>query len=457
MRCLVCDHDDWQNVDEYRDLQKHDDKPVGMSMCKNCGFVSYPKKYKSKDQIKEYYRKQYRGAPPTFNNLVTGERKLQYHQHFLKEVFMKWHDNKTKPVIGEVGSAIGMALNMYVQLFPECSVHGTEWDVPSRMVAFHEFGVRLGEELPQQFKYDLIQTYKVAEHQLDVDLELSMYHSLLKDDGYLYISVPTWFEELCNFGTGGFDLEYYYHVDHINVWTKKLFESVLKKAGFQVIKYDGYMYGDTYLCKKTEPQALTSEDFEKPEEILEKLKRVKQAFVHFRKNEFEQAIGQWPRFPIAWSGLYEFTRKDLHQKHGGDGKAIIKDFVGRCEMALGDHSEVDRLRADLCMRYGMYDQAAEVIDRALQKKPNQAGTLMQLAHCFRQMAQSTPDPEKRLQWFMTARNICRQAAQVDKSAMMEAVNWSLVDSTNMPIDDTIEFLKKQAQQKPQEVENGKSL
>lgn len=458
MRCIVCDQNDWENVDQYRDLAKHDDKPINMSICKNCGFVSYPFKYKNKSEIKEYYLEQYRGAPPTFNHFVTGERKLHYHQHFLREVFAKWQENKTKPVVGEVGGAIGMALNMYVQLFPDGEVHGTEWDLKSRAVAFHEFGIRLGEELPADKKFDLIQTFKVAEHQLDVDQELEQYHKQLKDDGYLYISVPTWFGELCNFGTGGFDLEYYYHTNHINCWSKKLFESVLKKTGFQIIKYDGYMYGDTYLCKKTEPQALTRHDFENPEQVKEWMDAIKKAHSFFKQNRFEDALKLWPNFPMAWSGYYEYNRKELHKQHDGNGKAIVADVCGRAEKGMGDNAELDRIKIDIYMRYGFFDLAVECLEKNLQKKPNQAGPLLQMSHCFRRMAESVSDPDRKIEYLMTARNICRQVTHLDKSAQIEAMNWALVDSTNLPIDDTIDFLRKKQQQQQQKgVQNGSKV
>jgi len=288
MTCVICDHDEWMDVDHLRDLEKKDNKKIGMAICKSCGFISYPSKYKSKEEILAYYRKNYRSGPPTFNNFVTGTRKLHYHSFFLKEVFQLWNDNKKEaPVIGEVGAALGMVLNMYREIFPKAEVHGTELTVSYRNVAFHEYGIRLGDELPQDKKYDLLMTYKVAEHQMDIDKELFNYRDLLKDDGYLYISVPTWFEVLENFGLGGFDLGYYYHPDHINAWSKKLFESLLKKTGFQIIKYDNYMYGDTYLCKKTEPVALTKDDFEDYQDIIKKMETIKKISELFKRNKFK--------------------------------------------------------------------------------------------------------------------------------------------------------------------------
>ena len=156
MRCVVCSSNDWENVDEYRDLQKHDGKDVGMSICKTCGFVSYPEKYKTDEEIKEYYRKDYRGGPPTYGNIVTGRRKLGYHEHFLKEVILKWRDDKVKPVIGECGSAIGMVMHWFKQVVPGCEVHGTELTTNYRRVAKNEYGIELKEDFDLTKKYDLI-------------------------------------------------------------------------------------------------------------------------------------------------------------------------------------------------------------------------------------------------------------------------------------------------------------
>lgn len=443
MRCVICDQNDWEDVDQFRELKANDGKKVGMSLCKTCGFVSYPNKYKTKEEILAHYRTNYRPGPPTFNNFVTGERKLQYHHHFLQEVFKLWTDNKKeKPVIGEVGSALGMALNMFRQLFPKAEVHGTELTVDYRMVAFHEFGVRLGEELPDDRKYDLLMSYKVAEHQLDIDLELKKYYGMLKDDGYLYISVPTWFKELCNFGTGGIDLEYYYHPDHINAWTQKLFESLLKKTGFQIIKFDDYMYGETYLCKKTTPQELTTADYENPDTIKQLMGLIKEAFGFFAQNKFENALEKWPKFPVAWQANYEHSRQKLHEAHGGNGQAIADEICGRMRAALGEsHAEIDRMRADIYMRYNMFGEAVEVIDGSLQKKPNQAMQMLLLAQCFRRMADTHPDPDKQIEYRLTARDICRKVVHLDRGAMMEACNWALYDNSRIPVDDFIDFVK----------------
>ena len=193
MRCPACNGTEWKNVDQYRV------KPEGMSACQNCFFVSYPKKYKTEEEIKEYYRKEYR-QPPTAANLFSGERKLYYHEVILKPLIEEWKaQGLTKPVVGEVGSAIGMFLNWMKIKMPEAEIHGTELTTSFRRVAFHEFGIQLNEEFDFTRRYDLVVSYHVLEHQLDPDIMLARYAHTLSERGVMYLSTPVWFREATNF------------------------------------------------------------------------------------------------------------------------------------------------------------------------------------------------------------------------------------------------------------------
>ncbi len=229
MRCIVCDHTEWKNVDQVRI------KPQGLSQCTHCGFFSYPDKYKTEEEIKEHYRKEYRGAP-TVHNALTGERKLHYHDSFLSPLFQSWKEQGlTNPVIGEIGSAMGMFLNWIKQQIPGAEVHGTELTTTFRRVAKHEFGIDLVEDFDFTKQYDMIASYHVLEHQLDADVMLKKYRDCLKDSGVMYLSTPVWFREALNFGAPGFDIEYYWAPDHINAWSEGHLEYIIQKAGLQII------------------------------------------------------------------------------------------------------------------------------------------------------------------------------------------------------------------------------
>jgi hypothetical protein len=112
-RCIICDSVGlWKNVDQYRQ------KAHGMAMCTQCGFITYPEIVSDHAKMVEYYREEYR-EPPTYQNLLTGERKLHYHDAFLAPLFEEWRKTgKTSPKICEVGAAFGLALTWFRKQFP---------------------------------------------------------------------------------------------------------------------------------------------------------------------------------------------------------------------------------------------------------------------------------------------------------------------------------------------------
>ena len=79
-----------------------------MAICLDCGFVSYPDRYKTKDEIIKYYENDYRSAPQ-IGNVYTGQRKLHYHSKVLTPVFNRWIETgNKKPVVSDIGAAFGM-------------------------------------------------------------------------------------------------------------------------------------------------------------------------------------------------------------------------------------------------------------------------------------------------------------------------------------------------------------
>lgn len=274
MRCFICDETNkWKNVDNFRmKSQKLNEKtkklePVGMEICMSCGVVSFPSRYQSPEAIKEYYRNSYRAAPSSAG-LFTGERKLQYHEFFLKPLFESWKEaGITKPVIGEIGSAFGMFLNWVRGKFPEADLHGTELTKTYRRIAYHEYGLKLEEDFDTSKKYDLIVSYHVLEHQVDPDKMLKQYADCLKETGVFYLACPIWFREIANGASvPGFDLDYYWAPDHINSWSEKHLEYLIAKAGLEIVYKNDDIYGNTYILKRTTKEAVKPEF--NPEENL---------------------------------------------------------------------------------------------------------------------------------------------------------------------------------------------
>lgn len=433
LNCPICHKNEWENVDRYRI------KAQGMNLCHGCGFVSYPEKYKDKAAVREYYRKEYRPAP-NINNLYTGQRKLHYHGAFLQELISKWAgEGKTAPVITDVGAAMGMfaawwkngpRLPSGAPAFPDADINGVELTTSFRRVAYHEFGVKLTEDLDTTKQYDLISSYKVLEHIFDPDKELELYRNQLKPDGYLYISVPVWFEKLSNFGVGGWDIEYYYHPDHVNAWSRAHFEYILRRAGFKIIKEDHDTYDSTYLCsigEETKP-ALPLPAYDMIGNHLAKIHAADEAL---RRKNWDLAVELWPRFPVARRARYEFSRADAHKAGGYDW--IKRHHIDPWLQI--DPGCIDGLTfaADVALRYDQFDDCLGYLKQCLQIHTNSESHLSMLGNVYRAMAQKAPNEEKKIELFGQALGISRAIRNNSLQSMPQAVTWAYNDASMIPI------------------------
>lgn len=426
-RCLVCEkNDQWENVDQYRI------KPSGMCICKSCGFVTYPARLKNKDTLKNYYQHDYR-KPPTIANHFTQERKGHYHKAFLHPLFKKWKDeNKAATIVTEIGAAYGFFLHHIIRgAFPDAQLFGTELTKSFVANAWEEFHIKLSDDFDASKKYDLIASYKVAEHIPDVDKELRKYAECLTEDGVLYISVPIWFKYMTNFGVQGFDVEYYYHPDHINTWTQAHFEYLLKKAGLEITQQNHCYYDSTYLCKRNDSLMDVKPDFQPYSKVVEKMDAIKKAWDFFSAKKYKEACEAYQGFPLAWSAHYEMNRKQFHEL----GWATIKDqFIKVALATMPDSIEVVLLCTDISMRYSQWDDALNLIEHGLKMSPQNPGALKALAHVFRQIAvdaENNKDHKKAFVFFRKARNTGRHLCSVSSQARDEAVTWVLNDNARM--------------------------
>lgn len=421
MKCPNCGENHWEDVDHLRM------KPQGMALCLSCGFVSYPSKWKSLEEIKEHYRTSYRN-PPSHANLFACERKNHFHHKFLVDTFEGWKkEGKDAPVICEVGAAFGFSLHFFRSIFPKADLNGTELTTSMRRNAAHEFGIRLTEEIDESKTYDFIMTYKVLEHQFEPLKELERYRKLLKPDGLLYISVPTWFKSLYNFGMSGFDLEYYFDPNHINVWTREMFESLLGRAGFEIVKSDQIIYSSTYLCKVGEPKTDTVKH--DPTLIRAALANIKAAFLAFNDNDFKKAISIWADYPQAWASHAEMSRKLLAEKGWqGFNEEIIEPALKACP----ESSDILVMATDFAMRAGEFTTAIKFAEQALLAKPENPTSLNQLANIMREMALRAKDERERLHYFDQARQIARHWRNVSTQHFKEATDLILFLNSKLP-------------------------
>ena len=427
MICPMCRDEKatWENVDKYRI------KPEGMAICSSCGFVSYPEKYKTKQEIIDYYKAEYRN-PPQVNNLYTGQRKLHYHAAFLSSVMDEFKKKKIEsPVVTDIGAAFGMFLKWFRDFFPKADVNGVELTESFVRNAWHLYNIKLTDDFDDSKKYDLISSYKSLEHILDPDIELTRYIDALKDDGYLYLSVPIWFRKLNNFGASGWDIEYYYSTNHINVWNLEQFKALVQVCGGKIVKEDHDIYETTYLIKRdtslrTSDRSSLKQNVDKIKEDMNKIFTVNEAYETANYNE---AIKIWPNFPHAHVARYENDRKKWNDL-GFD--VFYKEVIQRALKDCPNDSDIEYLAADVCMRYNQYEMAIDHLNRCHELRPNAPHVYISLGNIFRAMAKNAPDKETREKYIIEARKVSEMLKTTSAQHVAESTNNILNDNANLP-------------------------
>ena len=424
-RCIICDQvGQWENVDRFRH------KETGMSLCKKCGFVTYPKICDDLKGMKDFYRDEYR-TPPTKENVFSSERKLHYHINFLKDQIDTWSKSGLKnPKVLEIGAALGLFLNWMRNRFPEADLNGTELTKSFIRTAFWVYNIKLKEEADWSKKYDLIMSYKVAEHMPDFDIELKKYADSLTDNGVIYISVPTWFNRLHNFGMGGFTLEYYYDKNHVNVWSRNLFKEVIRKSGLEIIKENFTYYDDTFLCKKNISVLDQTSVYDDPEKRVEELVKIFAAAKSFVTGDFKTTLENWLDTPDAWINHYEMNRGKA-DKEGWEKieSVFLQPALEHCPGSAHIHNFV----GDINMRYNRFNEAIKYFQKALELRPADVISLMGIFHCLKQRSNLMEHDEKsKVGLLKEAMNIAGFVQQNSMQSSHEAITWIMDCASKMP-------------------------
>lgn len=397
----------------------------------DCGFVSYPNRYKSKEELIKFYEDNYRKTVPNSSSIFTGERKIHYHGHFLEDLFKSWKDQKKEnPVLTDIGSALGMFLNFVRGIFPKAEVLGVDLTESFSRNAWHLFKIKTVKEFDDSKKYDLISSYRSLEHILDPDIEMTRYIDALKDDGHLYLSIPIWFDVLHNFGMrNGFDIEYYYSPEHINTWSRKHIEGLIGVCGGQIVKENRTYYDTTYLIKKagyTNKRDVCKVD---PQTVLDQLAKVKKASDALEEKRFKDAVEIWPNFPTAWATNYEFGRKEYH-KLGFDW--TYENVALKAIKSCPDSADMQYFAADLCARYDRYEKAIDHLKISNEMCPNSPNVFSLLASCFRTMAARAKTDDDKIKFLEQSRKTAGLLKDFSIQYFSESMNWIMYDNSQIP-------------------------
>lgn len=364
MTCYVCGGSSWNSMGKLHEQSE-------IIVCKTCGNVCHRVDVSKEEELKKFYRHEYRPAP-NHMNLITTTHKRVYIAKFLAD-FLEERDPKKvgKPMItGDIGCATG-----YIPAWLRGIGHkatGCELTVTYRRFAEAFYGIPVPEELEPKHRYDLITIYHVLEHLMEPDKKLAHYRSLMADDGRMLVSTPEWFDVIEEASGGTIQsFEHLFHKNHINLFSAVSLKNLFARVGLEVVKEDHVQYGQTYLLKKCEPSMIKV--IEPWEGQAEKLERSKRAILLHTSGRHELAIDAWKRFPEPWISL-------AHGKEAKDPEKQ-KDIFARALGVLHDNPR-------LLISFGMWRFQREEIGEALKVfnaiqeiKPNETIAIFQ-GYCY---------------------------------------------------------------------------
>lgn len=361
MKCYICTADEnWASLKELH-------KEKELLVCKTCGNVAFRVEENEEEKVRNYYRYEYRPAPG-HGNLITTTHKQNYVLNFLKD-FLK---DKKELIIGDVGCATGYLVSFFRKMGHKAT--GCEYTLTYRRFAEHFYGVPITEELREDLQYDFITIYHVLEHMVKPDEKLNKYRSLLKDGGHMLISTPKWYENLEEAsGPPIKSFEELWHKNHINVFSKKSINNLFKRIGFQVVKEDHFVYGQTYLLKKADPVELKQEDYEKADDVIANTHKAKKAIDLFLNRQFKEAVELWPAFPDAWVSLI----MDIYGKDSEKQDDLWKEVF-----AIMPHNKKLKTIYSCVYLYQRqrYQEAIDLVNELMQVCPDEE-KLMILGQC----------------------------------------------------------------------------
>jgi SAM-dependent methyltransferase len=308
IKCPVCDVKEWEYLDELRDRDYWYQKdyiykqPIGFKICKKCGFLTYD--YEPDAELKRRYELERNII--NVNHIITANRKLEYHKKFFADFFATTVEEAEKTDWMEIndanildyGCGIGLLLNL---LSTGNNCIGIELNGVQRKYIENEYGIQTFDSLDKVDNCQhLIICYHVLEHIQYPDELLKAFRRTLKDDGYIYISVPNNFNGILDEASvvESGDFENLYHLNHVNLFTELSLKNLLAKCGFEIVHENRKLYGYTVLCKKAPfAYAINFEDYK---EIIKELKRQKEVITLFREEKYDKAIEKHETFVDAW-------------------------------------------------------------------------------------------------------------------------------------------------------------
>jgi 2-polyprenyl-3-methyl-5-hydroxy-6-metoxy-1,4-benzoquinol methylase len=296
----------WHGLDHLRDFMywygndyREEGEYIGFKVCKECGFVTYD--YIAEERLSEFYSKERKIVGHI--NIITCNRKNGYHKKFFNDIWDIKKNIKEDANLLDVGCAQGSFLDFLRSEYGYKNVYGTEYNEPFRAYAKYEYEIEMTKDIDMTKKYDFISYYHVLEHMQHPLKVLETAKKVLNPEGVFFISVPLFFE-VTDETSGAItnEFEELYHLNHVNVFTRKSFYNLLKKAGLKIIAEDNFIYGCTVICTN-DNNAIKELEKDNYKEIEEKLKKQKIAIDLLKEKQYEKAIETDPTYIDAYMHL----------------------------------------------------------------------------------------------------------------------------------------------------------
>lgn len=418
MRCPICEsRDDWEDINYI--LNRPGDQLV---ICRRCAFPTYlDVQEESLEQAyaQSDFSKERRVAGTT--DYITKLSKLPLHRVFLADFLSGRRDLG----IIDIGCSTGYLLKMFRDEMGFADVCGTEWNPVHAKFGRHGSGLDIRKNI-EDFggrRFDLICLLQVLEHIKDPDIFLNrVVENHLAEDGFLYISIPVWFDilglpsMLVPFPCG---IEGVLVPGHINVFSLRNFFNLLHRLSLEVVQENYSFYGYRAILRKGRNRDHLGYDaWEDQVKILESQK---QALTAYGAGDFAGARGLYPKFPMAAAqDIFKNRSTSLEERiaAGREAAALmptVEQFpwiIGNAYLASGNLAEAQRCfeeahllnpgaveplwqLAEICLKRNEFKDAAALYELIMDIRPDlrfaplengKPTCLDQLSNCYLHMA-----------------------------------------------------------------------
>jgi 2-polyprenyl-3-methyl-5-hydroxy-6-metoxy-1,4-benzoquinol methylase len=215
-------------------LRKGEELKVYHCRCCDLGFLNDPR---TEDEIKAYYKKQYRKEySPKINAETDAEELFNIYSGFQQErlSLIGPYLGKDKRLL-EIGCSAGMFLYHVKEKVKE--VVGLDFDKSSAEYTMQKcqckvYTSELANTPLKKESFDIICAFQVLEHvksPLEFLLQVKEY---LKVDGILYLEVPNLHDVLVSTFDLPYHHQFYFHAAHLLYFSRKSLRGLLAKAGY---------------------------------------------------------------------------------------------------------------------------------------------------------------------------------------------------------------------------------